>query len=62
MPEDSHAPFQKPVKRILSKEHLEAFKSSPTYHEILDFVDDLNQAVEGQRLTDEPESPVRIAS
>lgn len=60
MSRDRQNPFQKPVKRILSKEHLEAFKASPTYLDILGFVDDLNQAVVGEKLTDGAGSTVRI--
>lgn len=49
-----------PRKRILSQAHLKAFKESDTYKDIVDFVDELNVAIVGKKLSDTRAiSPVR---
>ncbi|KAI5451403.1 Serine/threonine-protein phosphatase 2A activator 2 [Naganishia albida] len=41
-----------PRKRILSQAHLKAFKESETYTDIVDFVEELNAAIVGKKLSD----------
>lgn len=49
-----------PRKRILSQAHLKAFKESETYTDIVDFVEELNAAIVGKKLSDARNaSPVR---
>jgi hypothetical protein len=48
-----------PRKRILSQAHLKAFKESETYKDIVEFVEELNAAIVGKKLSDtRMESPV----
>ncbi|TFK52855.1 Phosphotyrosyl phosphatase activator [Heliocybe sulcata] len=50
--------FQRPRKLILSKEQLDAFQASQTHRDIVAFIEELNTAVVGVKLTDEcSESP-----
>jgi hypothetical protein len=50
-----------PRKRILSPAHLAAFKESDTYKDIVGFVEELNGAIVGKKLSDaKADSPVRI--
>lgn len=52
--------FHPPRKVILTKEQLEHFQASKTHADIATFIETLNEAVVGVKLTDEcPESPVR---
>ncbi|KAJ3532288.1 hypothetical protein NMY22_g7804 [Coprinellus aureogranulatus] len=44
--------FQTPTKRILTPEQLAAFQQSPTHAEIVEFIDELNEAVKGVKLRD----------
>ncbi|KAF6758006.1 hypothetical protein DFP72DRAFT_1109253 [Ephemerocybe angulata] len=44
--------YQVPYKWILTPEHLTAFQQSSTHSEILAFIDELNDAVKGVKLTD----------
>jgi serine/threonine-protein phosphatase 2A activator len=49
-----------PRKRILSQAHLKAFKESETYKDIVGFVEELNSAIVGKKLSENrEESPVR---
>ncbi|WVW79685.1 serine/threonine-protein phosphatase 2A activator 2 [Kwoniella bestiolae CBS 10118] len=48
-----------PTKYILSKAHLAAFQRSQTHQDILDFVDDLNEAIVGKKLTEAGEGSER---
>lgn len=59
-PQDSQAStsYMVPRKRILSKEHLAAFSLSATHGDIVAFVDDLNDAVVGKKLSENVESEV----
>ncbi|KAI5476964.1 phosphotyrosyl phosphatase activator [Pseudohyphozyma bogoriensis] len=41
-----------PTKRIVSRAHLDVFLSSPTHQDIVNFVTELNNSVEGVKLTD----------
>jgi len=41
-----------PTKRILTPEQLAAFQESSTHHEIVDFIDALNDSVQGLKLGD----------
>lgn len=51
---------ERPRKRILSQAHLKAFKESETHKDIVDFVEELNAANVGKKLSDaREESPVR---
>jgi serine/threonine-protein phosphatase 2A activator len=51
--------FQLPRKCILSPEQLTAFQSSKTHQEVVNYIETLNNAVVGVKLTDAcPESPV----
>jgi hypothetical protein len=51
-----------PRKRILSPAHLAAFKESDTYKDIVGFVEELNRAIVGKKLSDaKADSPVRIS-
>jgi serine/threonine-protein phosphatase 2A activator len=53
--------YTPPRKYILSKEQLEAFQVSKTYQEIITFIETLNEAVVGVKLTDECDgSEVRV--
>lgn len=46
-------------KRILSKEHLEAFQASQTYKDVVEFIEELNQSIIGVKLGEAgPESEV----
>ena len=45
--------YEIPRKRIVLEEHLELFKSSNTFNTIVEFIDKLNNAVVGVKLTDE---------
>jgi hypothetical protein len=49
----SSSSFRNLRKAILSKEQLAAFQSSPTYAKITSYIDTLNNAVVGIKLTDE---------
>jgi serine/threonine-protein phosphatase 2A activator len=42
--------YVRPTKHILSPAHLAAFRRSPTYHDILDLVKELNQSIIGKKL------------
>ncbi|KZT26097.1 Phosphotyrosyl phosphatase activator [Neolentinus lepideus HHB14362 ss-1] len=54
--------YQRPRKVILSKEQLEAFQSSQTHRDIVSFIEDLNSAVVGVKLSDPcSESPAITA-
>ncbi|WWD16798.1 serine/threonine-protein phosphatase 2A activator 2 [Kwoniella shandongensis] len=48
-----------PTKHILSKAHLAAFQRSKTHAEIVQFIDDLNEAIVGKNLTDAGEGSER---
>ena len=51
--------FQSPRKCILSPEQLTAFQSSKTLHQVVTYIETLNDSVVGVKLTDDsPESPV----
>jgi len=53
--------YQIPRKAILSKEQLEYFQESQTHKDIVSYIETLNDAVIGSRLTDEcSTSPVSI--
>ncbi|TIA86786.1 hypothetical protein E3P99_03552 [Wallemia hederae] len=45
--------YVQPSKRIVLDEHLELFKQSSTFNRILEYIDRLNKAVVGVKLTDE---------
>jgi serine/threonine-protein phosphatase 2A activator len=45
--------YRAPTKYILSKEQLEAFQSSGTHQAIVTYIETLNEAVVGIKLTDE---------
>ena len=52
--------WQVPRKTILSKEQLEYFQGSKTYQDIILYIETLNNAVIGSKLTDDCHiSPVR---
>ena len=52
--------FQVPRKAVLSPEQLESFQTSKTHQEIISYIESLNDAVVGAKLTDEcSESSVR---
>ena len=52
--------FFPPRKVILSKEQLELFQASKTHADIVAYIETLNEAVVGVKLTDEcSQSPVR---
>lgn len=52
--------FTVPRKVILTKEQLEHFQASQTHQDIVAYIQTLNEAVVGAKLTDDcPESPVR---
>lgn len=52
--------FHPPRKVILTKEQLEAFQASKTHQDIVNYVETLNNAVVGVKLSDQcSESPVR---
>jgi serine/threonine-protein phosphatase 2A activator len=44
--------FQEPRKFILTKEQLEWFQTSDTHQKILSYIEALNEAVVGAKLTD----------
>ncbi|WWC59923.1 serine/threonine-protein phosphatase 2A activator 2 [Kwoniella dejecticola CBS 10117] len=48
-----------PTKYVLSKAHLGAFQRSKTHQEIFDFIEDLNEAVVGKKLTEAGEGSER---
>lgn len=53
--------FRPPQKAILAKEQLTAFQSSQTHQVIVSYIETVNAAVVGVKLTDPcPESPVRM--
>lgn len=53
--------FETPRKCILSQEQLTAFQSSKTHQEIFSYIESLNDAVIGVKLTDDcPASKVRV--
>jgi len=55
--------FQVPRKAILSKEQLQSFQESQTHKDIVSYLETLNDAVIGSKLTDECSmSPVSIVS
>jgi len=55
--------FRAPEKAILSKEQLAAFQSSKTYAKVTSYIETLNNAVVGCKLTDEcAQSQVRRLS
>ena len=55
--------FTAPRKAILTKEQLEHFQASQTHRDIVAYIQTLNEAVVGVKLTDEvPISPVRKSS
>ena len=45
--------WQVPRKTILSKEQLEYFQGSKTYQDIISYIETLNNAVIGAKLTDD---------
>lgn len=52
--------FTVPRKVILTQEQLEHFQASKTHQDIVAYIEALNAAVVGVKLTDDcPESPVR---
>jgi serine/threonine-protein phosphatase 2A activator len=52
--------FVKPVRKILTKEDLERFLSSPVHSEIIEFTLKLNDSVKGMKNSDEVKvNPVR---
>ena len=54
--------WQVPRKTILSKEQLEYFQGSKTYQDIISYIETLNNAVIGSKLTDDCHiSPVSTA-
>lgn len=51
--------FQVPQKAILSPDQLQAFQTSATRQQVVSYIESLNEAVVGVKLSDEcPESPV----
>ena len=53
--------YQVPRKAILSKEQLQYFQESQTHKDIVSYIETMNDAVIGSRLTDEcSTSPVSI--
>ena len=57
----AHTDDSLPRKRILSPAHLAAFKESETYKDIVGFVEELNSAIVGKKLSDaKADSPVSI--
>jgi len=53
--------WQVPRKTILSKEQLEYFQGSKTYQDVVSYIETLNNAVIGAKLTDDCNiSPVSL--
>lgn len=52
--------FHPPRKIVLTRDHLQTFQASKTHQDIAEYIETLNKAVVGVKLTDEcPESQVR---
>ena len=47
-----------PRKRILTQAHLKAFQESETYKNLVDFVEELNTAIIGKKLSSVTESSI----
>ena len=52
MSSTTNSSYTPPRKYILSKEQLEAFQASKTYQDIISYIETLNEAVIGVKLTD----------
>lgn len=51
-------PSRVPMKHILTPAHLAAFKRSPTYQEVTQFIEELNESIVGLKIADVQSSQV----
>lgn len=53
--------YEPPQKRLLTAEQLTAFQSSETHQAVIGYIETLNEATVGAKLSDQcPQSPVRM--
>ena len=45
--------YQKPIKRILTNDHVKIFNESSTYDDLINFITTLNDSIVGVKLSDQ---------